>query len=139
MSAAMTIGVVGFGNEEHIGIEFRQVALRGRLSIAGQEHGSPGGDPEHHGTVVLRAVPPPGTQRRHRYLPEPDPLPGDNAIHRDPECRGLVERHRHPVALGLEWNGATEGKPEEQQQPEAGERERDRNQDPSYCWWTRLH
>jgi len=55
---------------------------------------------------------------------------------RDPDVRLRGERRRlgevdlHAIALRLQRHGPAEGQPEEQQQPEAGQREDDHHEDP---------
>ena len=54
---------------------------------------------------------------------------GDADVRLEAELRGLGERDLELVALGLERHGAAEAEPEEQQQPEARQREQHHRED----------
>ena len=64
---------------------------------------------------------------------------GDSDVGLDRKLGRLVERDRHPIALGLQRGRAAEREPQEQQQPEAGDRERDRDQELNRCRRAGLH
>ena len=55
------------------------------------------------------------------------------------ELGGLREVRRDLVALRLERDRPTEGDPQEQDQPEARQREADRHEDPADRWRLLLH
>ena len=92
------------------------------------------------GRGVDRGVPALDLQRGHRAVALrvqvllahlADRHPGLAHVGLQAQLGGLGERHLELVALGLEGDRAAEREPQEQEQPEAGQREQHHREDPA--------